>query len=146
MLANALRLWSAARKTSNSEWLCGSETLGTLEVTDPSSPYFERRPIPPLINAQFQVISYSTLLRPLRKAVLDQLQAFITTFKRKHWLTIYLTMFILLHSCSLITRRNAQYARQLSLTVSHTILFSVYLLSPQYSKADWPIQDTLRKS
>lgn len=120
MLGSALRLWFAARKTSNSEWLCGTETLGTPPVTDPSSPYFARRPIPPLINAQFQVISYSTLLRPFSKAVLSQLQAFITANKRKHWLTIYLTLFILLHSCSLITRRNAQYARQLGLKVRHT--------------------------
>jgi hypothetical protein len=121
MLTNALRLWSAARKTSNSEWLCGDETLGTPKVMDQSSPYNKRRPIPPLINAQFQVISYSTLLRPFSKAVLDKLQNFITANKRKYWLTIYLTLFILLHSCSMITRRNAQYARQLSLKVRYTI-------------------------
>jgi hypothetical protein len=46
MLTYAFRLWFAARKTSNSEWLCGEETLGTPKVTDPSSPYFARRPIP----------------------------------------------------------------------------------------------------
>ena len=146
MLTYALRLWFAARKTSNSEWLCGNETLGTPPVTDPSSPYYERRPIPPLINAQFQVISYSRLLKPFRKAVLNQLQGFITAYKRKHWLSIYLTLFILLHSCSLITRRNAQYARQLSLEVRHTVAFNVHILSPRFSKADRLIPDTLRKS
>jgi hypothetical protein len=146
MLTYAFRLWFAARKTSNSEWLCGEETLGTPKVTDPSSPYFARRPIPPLINAQFQVISYSTLLRPFSKTVLNHLQAFITANKRKHWLTIYLTLFILLHSCSMITRRNAQYARQLSLKVRHTIVTVFKYFHLGIVKLNRPILDTIRKS
>ena len=117
MLRTALCLWVAARKTSNTEWLCGEETLGTAAVKDQSSPYFNRRPIPPVINAQFTVISYSTLLRPWSKAVLSLLQDFVIDNKRKNWFTIYLTLFILLHSCSMITRRDAEYAKQISLKV-----------------------------
>ena len=113
LLTSALRLWCAVRKTSHPEWICGEETLGTPRVDDPSSLWFNNLPIPPVMVAQYEMIAYSKLLRPLSKSVLDQLQSLIIANKRKHWLTIYLTLFMLLHSCAMVTRRDKEYAVQL---------------------------------
>jgi len=67
--------------------------------------------------AQMQCIFYSKFLAPLKKLVLDQLQALVMGGRREHWLTIYLVLFILLHSCSMITRRNEEFAKSLGLPV-----------------------------
>lgn len=117
LLTNTLRVWVAARMFSKTEWLCGDDTLDMMPVVDPSSPYFGRLPIPPVMSAQIQIIGYSKIVRPLKKIVLDQLHALILANQRRNWLTIYLTLFVLLHSCSMMTRRNEEYARQLNLEV-----------------------------
>ncbi len=75
------------------------------------------------MTPQEECIYYKTLLQPLSKKVRDQLQDLIYDGRKKYWWTIYLTTFILLHSCSIITRRDAELATQLSLPVSpaHTL-------------------------
>lgn len=75
-------------------------------------------PKPPVMCAPLQAVTYTKILRPMNKIVLDQLHALTIANKRKHWLTIYLTQFILLHSCAMMTRRNEEYARQINLNVS----------------------------
>lgn len=75
-------------------------------------------PKPPVMSAQFQAITYTKILRPLNKIVLDQLHALTIANKRRNWFTIYLTLFVLLHSCAMLTRRNEEYARQILLKVS----------------------------
>ncbi len=62
--------------------------------------------------AQFECIHYTTFLRPWSKAVLKQLNDLVLAKKREYWLTIYYAMFVLLHSCSMITRRDEETARQ----------------------------------
>lgn len=119
LLVNALRLWVACRNTSNPHRICGEDKLGVGIVTDEKSPWFNYQPMPPIIIAQKECIVYTKLLRPLSKAVLNQLQALVLTNEKKYWLTIYLTIFILLHNCSMITRRDAEYARQISLQTDY---------------------------
>lgn len=118
LLVNAFRLWVACRNTSNPHQICGEDKLGVDIVTDSASPWYAYQPMPPIIIAQQECIVYTKLLRPLSRAVLGRLQALVLANKKKYWLTIYLTTFILLHSCSMITRRDAEYARQISLQVS----------------------------
>lgn len=115
---SVLRLWVACRNTSNPHKISGKEKLGVGRVDDPASPWYEHQPMPPIIIAQNECIFYTKLLRPLSREVLTQLQALVLANKKKHWFTIFLTIFILLHSCSMITRRDAEYARQISLSVS----------------------------
>lgn len=103
--------------TSNPEWICGGDFIGSV-VVDSCSPYNNMVPIPPVMNAQLEIIMYSTLLRPLRDQVLTGLETLLKENLRRNWLTIYLTLFILLHSCSLTTRRDEQFARRMELTVS----------------------------
>ena len=67
--------------------------------------------------AQKELVIYVEFLRPLSKIVLAELQELIYANERKYWFTIYLVLFILLHSCSMITRRDEEYARQINLKV-----------------------------
>ena len=103
--------------TSHPERICGEDRLGIGKVTDPASMWYKYLPIPPIIVAQMECIVYTRLLRPLSKAVLSQLHQLIYANKKHFWFTIYLTTFLLLHSCSMITRRDTEYARQISLSV-----------------------------
>ncbi|KAI9696522.1 MAG: hypothetical protein M1820_008150 [Bogoriella megaspora] len=113
LLQSTLRLWVAARMTSNVEWICGEETLGIPRVDDELSPWFKHLPKPAVMCSQCEIISYTTLLRPYRKQLLSHLQSVIQANKREYWYTIYLTLFLLLHSCAMITRRDEELARQM---------------------------------
>ncbi|XMA17014.1 hypothetical protein WAI453_009805 [Rhynchosporium graminicola] len=115
LLKDALYLWVAVRMSSTTEWIIGDEQLGMSPVTDLSSPYYNHTPIPPVMSAQGQIIAYSKILEPLKRSVVKQLASMSSaTDTRKNWFTIYLTYFILLHSCGLVTRRDADYARQIN--------------------------------
>lgn len=81
--------------------------------------------MPPIMIAQKELVIYSRFLTPLSKKVLTVLSELIYKNKREHWLTILLVSVILLHSCSLITRRDEEYARQINLKVSHKIPWSL---------------------
>lgn len=116
-MANSFRFWVGCRKTSHPEHICGKDKLGGQAVDDPLSPYHNVVPIPAVMVAQMECILYTTVLRPMQKRLLEQLSQLVTNNKREHWLTIYLTMFVLLHSCSLLSRRDWEYARQCKLSV-----------------------------
>lgn len=113
LLREAFELWVCCRKTSNPERFFGAERLGVDVVNDPASPWHNNAPIPPLMIAQMQCIFYSIFLPALQKSVLERLWSVCKRTQHKNWMTIYLTNFILLHSASMITRRNNEYARSL---------------------------------
>lgn len=110
----------ASRKTSFPEKIQDGETLGSDRIVDPTYLQFNTRPLPALMVAQLELITFSVLLKPLSKAVLNELQTMIMANKKKHWLTIYLTVFLLLHNCAMLTRRDEEYARQIVLEVCLT--------------------------
>jgi len=83
--------------------------------------------------AQLELIAFSMLLKPLSKAVLSELQTMIMANKKKIWLTIYLTVFLLFHSCAVMTRRDEEYARQIVLEVRRIINLKYSSLSPPAS-------------
>jgi hypothetical protein len=91
----------------------GNETLGVQLDDDPSSPYY-RVPEIPVMFAQSQLIMSAVVMRPLQRDVLHQLQIMVLANEKKNWLTIYLTIFILLHSCAMITKRDEEYAREIN--------------------------------
>jgi hypothetical protein len=121
VLANTIRLWAAARITSNPEKICGGEQIGS-KVLDPSSPYDDTVPLSPVACAQLELISYSRLLHPFRQQVVAGLESMFKAKPRDCWLTIYLALFVIAHSCSLITKRDEEFARQLGRTVSSMIV------------------------
>jgi hypothetical protein len=98
--------------TSNREYICAGEAIGSL-VSDQSSPYRNTRPVPPMACAQLEVISYTAFLHPLRRQILQMLEHMFMSNTRASWYTLYLTLFIILHSCSLITRRDEEFGREI---------------------------------
>jgi hypothetical protein len=90
----------------------------TPERKDRSYPLFGHIPIPPVMSAQLEVILTLEILRPLRKRVLDQLRKMIRANEPNYWFPIYLSSFILLHSCSLATAWQYKYSRRNGVKVS----------------------------
>ncbi|KAK1782241.1 hypothetical protein QBC45DRAFT_448642 [Copromyces sp. CBS 386.78] len=112
LMSNVFRLWVVCRLTSNPVFIRGPETLDGNPINDPESKYFGRVPMPKIMTAQFECIEYTNFLRPWSKAVLKQLNDLVLAKKREYWFTIYLALFVLLHSCSMVTRRDAETARK----------------------------------
>lgn len=92
-------------------------------VADPSSPYYGRIPIPPVMSAQVSIISQAFMLKPFKLTVLHTLHTLTSKQKKCYWFTIYLAIFILLHSCSMTTKRDEEYARQINLKAGQHLRF-----------------------
>ncbi|KAK4466359.1 hypothetical protein QBC42DRAFT_166788 [Cladorrhinum samala] len=112
LLSNTFRLWTVCRLSSNPSHICSEEKLDCAPVDCPHSPHYKAVPMPLIMTAQFECINYTTFLRPWSKAVLKQLNDLVLAKKREYWFTIYLSMFVLLHSCAMMTRRDEESARQ----------------------------------
>jgi len=96
--------------------VAGMETLGCRQVdADPSSPWANQFPTPPVMGAQLECIIYTKFLRPWSAEVRSLLEKIIRGRSRMNWLSVYLTLFVLLHSCSLLIHRDYEYARQIGL-------------------------------
>lgn len=105
------------------ENICGGDTVAE-KVDDPGSPYYGSCPPCPVIYAQEETVMLTKIQRPLQKQVLAGLDALMKARKKESWLTIYLVLFILLHSFSLTARRDAEFAAQM---VSRVRLLRLHL-------------------
>ncbi|KAM7205453.1 hypothetical protein V8F20_003222 [Naviculisporaceae sp. PSN 640] len=112
LLTNTFRLWVTCRLNSNPVHICGEDKLGGHAIYSPDSLHDGKVPMPVIMTAQFECINYTTFFRPWSKIVLKQLNDLVLAKKREYWLTIYFTMFMLLHSCAMLTRRDEETARQ----------------------------------
>jgi len=117
LMSNAFRLWVICRLCSNPVHICGPDKLGGQAIHSPDSLHNGRVPMPVIMTAQFECINYTTFLRPWSKAVLKQLNELVLAKRRDYWLTIYYAMFVLLHSCAMLTRRDEETARQYDMPV-----------------------------
>ncbi|KAL1842571.1 hypothetical protein VTJ49DRAFT_4854 [Mycothermus thermophilus] len=126
LLADAFRLWMFCRQSSHPDRLVGDEYLGMRQVDDPQSPFKDQVTSPPVLGAQLECIMYTCFLRPLRNQVLDRLVALIQEHHHRVWYTVYLVMFILLHSCSMITNRDHVYATRVGLRSQFANTESIY--------------------
>lgn len=117
LMTNVFRLWVTSRLTSNPVYICGDDKLGGRAVYSADSLHNGKVPMPVIMTAQFECINYTTFLRPWSKAVLKQLNELVLAKRRDYWLTIYYAMFVLLHSCSMTTRRDAETAVQYDMKV-----------------------------
>ncbi|KAL3437898.1 hypothetical protein BDV09DRAFT_161242 [Aspergillus tetrazonus] len=116
LIRDCLQFWVGCRKISNPEYIkYYYEAVGGTPVDDPNSRFHAKVPMPGIMIAQMECIMYTRVLRPLCGRVLTALKDLITENKREHWLTIYLTLFILLHSCAMLTRRDWETAREFGL-------------------------------
>ena len=97
------------------------DLLAVPKIGDLSSPWFTYVTLPPVIMAEMQCIMYTTLLRLLVKKVLDKLSIMVLSNNRKNWMGIYLTIFLSLHSYTMMIRRNEEFARQINLSVGNSV-------------------------
>ncbi|KAK0732061.1 hypothetical protein B0H67DRAFT_640369 [Lasiosphaeris hirsuta] len=115
LLCNTFRLWVSCRLTSHPDRIVGDDHLGMRQIDDPDSPFEHMTPSPPVLGAQLECIMYSCFLRPLSEKVLRNLMELMEARRQSTWYTIYLALFLLLHSCAMMTRRDMEYARLVSL-------------------------------
>lgn len=64
------------------------------------------------MNAQIEIIMVTKILQPKAKAVLHGVQELVYANRARSWFTVYLVMFILLHSCALLTAADNKKARK----------------------------------
>ncbi|KAJ4313574.1 hypothetical protein N0V84_009331 [Fusarium piperis] len=108
LLHSVLRLWVGSRMESKQERVSGEEVLGmTPQDWDSTAGNYGKYLVPPVLQAQIEILTTSMILLPMQKEVLKILQRLIEKNLIKSWFTIYLTLFILLHSCSMLTRAEA---------------------------------------
>ncbi|KAI1636461.1 hypothetical protein F4809DRAFT_380038 [Biscogniauxia mediterranea] len=120
LLFNTFRLWAFCRNISSPEHNIGEEKLGKRQSDDPSGQSHSKFPeCGPVIAAQLECIYYTQFLRPLSKNVLGTLMSLLTTRDKKYWFTIYLVIFMLLHSCSMITQRDMESAAAFNLSTEY---------------------------
>lgn len=67
------------------------------------------------MGAQLECILYTRFLRPLSKRIQDLLDDLMKKRTHDTWLTVYLALFVLLHSCAMLTKRDAEYALQMKM-------------------------------
>ncbi|KAI0107583.1 hypothetical protein GGR51DRAFT_548432 [Nemania sp. FL0031] len=116
LLRSLLRFWVSIRMESRSERICGSETLGMKpQDYDPECHNYNQVLIPPIMSAQIELIATATVLNPMSKRALGSLRKLIEKKRAASWFTSYLSIFILLHSCALLTDFESRQARKLGL-------------------------------
>jgi hypothetical protein len=72
---------------------------------------------PPVFSAQMEVIFVAELLLPTKREILERLKALVYESNRRSWLAIYLCIFLLLHSCALLTKKDHERAKKQGLNV-----------------------------
>lgn len=113
LLRCVFRLWCASRMESRSDRICSNETLGMKPGNyGPACSNSGIILVPPVLSAQMEIIMTATILQPMRTEVLKQLKHLIEKNQRCSWFTIYLCMFILLHSCALLSAGDEKKARK----------------------------------
>ncbi|MCJ1404943.1 hypothetical protein MMC11_008169 [Xylographa trunciseda] len=101
---------------SQSERIVGDETLGMESQTfDPNVSSYGTNSIPPMMSAQIELMTTTRILQPLKKAVLKRLQRLVKKNDMRSWFSIYLCMFVLLHSCSILTADEYRQAKKYGL-------------------------------
>jgi hypothetical protein len=90
---------------SRRERICSAEALGMAPQNwDRHADNYGSILIPPVLQAQIELLTTAMVLLPMKQAVLKGLQALMRANQTRSWFTIYLSMFVLMHSCSLLTQ------------------------------------------
>jgi hypothetical protein len=98
---------------SKREKICSEETLDmSPQNWDPESDNYNTYLIPPVLQAQIELLTTVAVLLPMKQAVLKGLQALMKANQTKSWFAVYLCLFILLHSCSLLTKAESARAKR----------------------------------
>jgi hypothetical protein len=98
--------------------MVGAETLGTNRSENPNCPYYDRVPVPPIVDLQIDVITINDLLQPEMKKILKKVKEMLESKNPwKNWFEIYLAYFILLHNVELTMAHDAWFVKRHNLKV-----------------------------
>ncbi|KAF2104881.1 hypothetical protein NA57DRAFT_51675 [Rhizodiscina lignyota] len=100
----------AASRIIERDWHIDQGTAIIDVVSDPASPWYEKRPITPMMDCQLDQLVIQGFLQPLREDLLKELKENIDTARREKFFEIFLTIFILLANAEQLlahSRRNA---------------------------------------
>ena len=95
----------------------GAETLGMTPVDDPTSPYYGRIPIPPMLDAQIDNLLMQKM-RVQRKQVLSKLKRMIMSHSKQNWFMILLTTMVLLSNVEFLYQNQHDQIERYGKTVS----------------------------
>ena len=84
---------------------------------DPGSPYYGKVPVTPVMDFQIDNITIHKILLPLRKEILQELQRKVLANRRKDFMEIFLTIYILLNNIELTIAHDRKFAQRYSLQV-----------------------------
>ena len=98
------------------------------QIYDPDVTSYGTNSIPPIMSAQIELMTTTRILQPLRKTVLKRLQNLMQANDLRCWFSVYLCLFILLHSCSILTADENRQARKYGLEVNYFLAASLNLL------------------
>ncbi|KAK0627475.1 hypothetical protein B0T14DRAFT_136514 [Immersiella caudata] len=110
LVAMALDLWAISRMIEIEWEMCGPDTLGVSEITDPTDPRRGKIPIPPMMDTQLDQIVIKEVLYPLKQKFLDQFEARISPMRTEDWFDIYLTSFVVLDHIERLACHSAHHA------------------------------------
>ncbi len=87
---------------------------------NPSSPYHDRIPVPPIVDLQIDLIVINEILQKELKKILQMLKMMLESSDRwNNWFEIYLAYFVLLHNVELTMAHDAWFVKRNNLKV-HT--------------------------
>ncbi|KAK4461559.1 hypothetical protein QBC42DRAFT_270048 [Cladorrhinum samala] len=107
-LRTVLNFWTAARTIEGGWRLEGPEFLGLVPDENGQVPLRKA----PYIDYQFSSVMVQHVLFPLRDSVLKQLNSMILSKAANHWFVIFLSTFILLHTCTLLLQQQRDFTRR----------------------------------
>jgi hypothetical protein len=106
MFTSVLRLWNACRLPEGGWSLLDPETIDLNRFSDGTAQ------IPNPLDAQIGSLFMSQILEPLRLEVLKNLQTLLRGRAHRDWVVGFVTAYILLHSCEMLVRQQADVAKQ----------------------------------
>ena len=119
-IKTALHLSILSRLASKSFNIYGPETLGIRQEMDPECPYYGRRPMPPLLDAQLDHMLMDKM-EQLKRSVLSELRRMIAGHGRKRWFKIYLIMSVLLFNLECVYQNQCRQIHRYQEHVSCTL-------------------------
>jgi len=82
------------------------------ELDDQSYPLYGRVSTPRMVVAQNDSINATDIISPLRRRFLKQLENRFKANKPRSWFTLYLAIFIFLHSASVVSADRRRHGRE----------------------------------
>lgn len=111
-LSRLFKVWFAMRLTTGSAYLSGDEKLDMKPEMRPGYPLGNRISLPRMVTAQIDSILTTTILEDETKMLRKEMNGLFSSSSPKHWFTLYIATFILLHEISVATQDRERYARQ----------------------------------